>query len=68
MEISDLQGAIDYIKAMKVVYPAVEWRITMNGKLVDEDEDEPTSHANISHASNSLALIVSMLFYTFFMK
>lgn len=35
-----MDALVAYIKSIKVVYPAVEWRITLNGKVQDDDDDD----------------------------
>lgn len=66
MEIIDLQSLISYTKAMKVVYPAVEWRITLNGKVQEvEEENEKENNNNARHVNASFMLIASVVFLYF---
>lgn len=67
-----MQATLEYIKAMKVVYPAVEWRITMTGKVQEdkqgedekeEEEEEEDGRNKASHVSASFMVIMSVLFY-----
>lgn len=67
-----MQATIDYVKAMKTVYPAVEWRVTLTGKVqedVNEEEEEEEEHveekSNARHVNASFVLIVSVVFYIF---
>lgn len=70
MEIVDLEAAISYIKVMQVVYPAVEWRITLNGKVQEvddeEDDDDKDDHNHARHLSASFTLIASVVFLYFY--
>lgn len=70
MEIIDLSALISYIKGMKVVYPAVEWRITLNGKVQEveevEEDDEKENNNNARHLNASFMLIASVVFLYFY--
>lgn len=67
MEIIDLEAVISYVKAMQVVYPAVEWRIKLNGKVQEEDEeDDKGNHNNARHVNASFILIASVVFSYFY--
>lgn len=77
--IVDLDALVAYIKSMKVVYPAVEWRITLNGKVQDEDDDDDGENKtepnkpdpnNARHVNASFVVLTSIvlpsLLYRFF--
>lgn len=66
MEIIDLQAVINYTKAMKVVYPAVEWRITLNGKVQEVEEEGEKGNNNAKHVNASFMLIASVVFLYFY--
>lgn len=68
MDYVDLGAVVSYLKTMKVVYPAVEWRIKLNGKVqeVDEEDKDEDNKNNARHANASFALIASVLFLYFF--
>lgn len=52
---------------MKVVYPAVEWRITLNGKVQEDVEDEDKDKNNSSRRVNApFMLILSIAFLYFY--
>lgn len=63
MEVIDLEGVISYIKAVKVVYPAVEWRIKLNGKVQEEDEEDDKDKPNAAgHINATFILLASVVF------
>ncbi|KAJ6647255.1 Protein 5NUC, partial [Pseudolycoriella hygida] len=49
MDIVDLASVIDYMKSLKVFYPAVEWRITLNGKVQEDGDDGKGSDNGTGH-------------------
>lgn len=73
MEVADLQATIDYIKAMKTIYQAVEWRVTLNGKVREEEdeeeedeEEEEKPKSNARHVNTSFVLTASVAFLYLF--
>ncbi|XP_037032583.1 protein 5NUC-like isoform X2 [Bradysia coprophila] len=64
--IVDLDAVISYIKSVNVVYPAVEWRTTLIGKVQEEDDDDDTEPNNARHVNTSFMLIGSILLSTFY--
>lgn len=62
MEVIDLQAVLAYIKSIKVVYPAVEWRITLNGKVQEIEDGGGDENNNARHVNVSFMLIASVVF------
>lgn len=68
MEIIDLDAVRSYIKTMKVIYPAVEWRITLNGKVQEVDEEGETENNTARHDNGSLSMLIASVVCLYFYR
>lgn len=56
LQIKEYEAAEEYFKKLKYIYPAIEWRITLNGKASDG-----ASQAQLSIIVLAFSFLLSVL-------